>query len=405
MPRWAKVLVGSGVAVMVLVPTNWLIANSIATSTYNDALASVRAAGFSTDLRELAPPPISDDRNAAMLFAAAFPMHPDPDEDDPALKNAIDGRFSDLTAEDKASVRKLLEKSGDLFAKVRSGRRLGSCRYSHDYSKGLQTELPELNDHMLATVRLLEIRAQSEAEAGRADEARESVRDILALAEGYRRVPMLIAQLIRLAVLEEARAAIDKCVNADTSEADLRAWLDVAPGPETVGDGVDLGYQGELAGVAQIADRPMEQVKSEGKELGFLASPYFKITGARYLRTLTRMIQASRKPYLEARRETRAMLEELQEKKSVLDLYSVLLVPWLSKALDQQMRFRASMAVTRAGLEAELRRAATGRYPETIDAIDPFTGKPLPFGGNTITTAGIPDKPEDEKPAWRLRKK
>ena len=145
--------------------------------------------------------------------------------------------------------------------------------------------------------------------------------------------------------------------------------------------------------------------KEQEAKGGFLAAPYFKISGARYLRSMTRMILASRKPYLEARRETRAMLKELQEKRSVLDFYSVLLVPWLSKVLDEQMRFRASMAVTRAGLEAELQRAATGRYPERIDAIDPFTGKPLPFDGSTITTVGIPDKADDEKPAWKLRKK
>jgi hypothetical protein len=261
----------------------------------------------------------------------------------------------------------------------------------------------------LATLRLLGIRAQSEVEAGRTGEARELVRDMLALSEIYRREPMLIAQLVRLASVELTRDTVDQCVKEDAAEADLRAWLDVVPGPDHVGDSIDLGFQGELACVAQLGGSPLEMLKAAGREQeangGFLTAPYFKITSARYLRSMVSMIRASRKPYLEARRETEAMINELRVKRSPLDLFAILLVPALSRSLDNQMNVRASLAVTRAGLEAEIRRASAGAYPERIDAIDPFTGKPLLFDGSAITSAGIPDKVGEEKPAWKLRKK
>ena len=93
---WGAVSLG------LLAVVGWFVAAAVAKSSLADALAEVRAAGFTTEFMELTPPPVPDDRNAAPLFVAAFALHPDPDGDHEVLGKAVDERFADLTAEEKA---------------------------------------------------------------------------------------------------------------------------------------------------------------------------------------------------------------------------------------------------------------------------------------------------------------
>ncbi|MBI3856518.1 MAG: hypothetical protein HY293_12595 [Planctomycetes bacterium] len=240
---------------------------------------------------------------------------------------------------------------------------------------------------------------------------------MLALAEGYRQEPVLILQLIRLTVVTLAVETIDACVTADTPVADLRAWLEVLPKPESLQGAMDLGFRGELASGAQFAGKPIgdsllavdpAQKKSAAEGSAVLA-PYWRNTGARYLRSMLRLVETSRKPYLEARPEITAFIQNLQGKRSVFDLLSALLIPAISKGLDCQVKAQASLAVAQAGLTAELERASTGRYPLKIETVDPLSGKSLLYQREegTISSAGLPESAPgsigDEKAAWKLR--
>ena len=64
-------------------------------------------------------------------------------------------------------------------------------------------------------------------------------------------------------------------------------------------------------------------------------APYWKIVGARYLERMVRLMEISRKSYLEARPEIEAQVNELKTKKPVWDLLSILLLPFLACLVTQ----------------------------------------------------------------------
>ena len=68
---------------------------------------------------------------------------------------------------------------------------------------------------------------------------------------------------------------------------------------------------------------------------------------------------------------------------------------------------KAHVAVVRAGLGAELTRRKLGKYPDGLEATDPFTGKPLSLVAGKISSAGsaVEVLPNNEPVEWILRAK
>ncbi|HLF94470.1 MAG TPA: hypothetical protein VJB14_13490 [Planctomycetota bacterium] len=413
--KWAIGIVGIPVALLGIA---WIVLYAVASSRLTDALATLRSTGHATSLAELAPPHVPADRNGAPHFLAAFALHPDPEGDDPVLERAVDEGFAALGPKEKDHVRGLLEKSTPLFEKVRAGRARGACRYDLDYSPGLAMDRPDFKG-AIRTAKFLRLRAESEVYSGRCAEARETVRDILALADSYRLEPLMICQLVRLAIAILALEVIPPAVKADTSADDLRAWLEIVPRPEALDGAMERAFRGELAGGAQLAGRPVSEalvaVDPSQKNPGWLIStrllaPYWKIIGANYLVQMAHLVDLSRKPYLEARPKIDAWMAELKSKKTpVFEALSLLLIPALSKAMDRQAVNQTALVVVRTGLAWEIERAAAGRYPEALDVIDPLSGKPLLYDKERgrISSAGLPGKTpeqmENDLLVWTLR--
>jgi hypothetical protein len=407
------------IAGFVLVPplAAWLVFYAVGSWRLAEALSAARQAGHATTLAELAPPPLPAERNAAVHFQAAFALHPDAGEGEPALARGIEVGFKGLSEAERKTALELLKGATGMFQRIRAGRALGSCRYDRDYTRLYDRSLPWVRDSIRAA-RLLKLRAESEIAAGRGEEARETVRDLLALADSYRSEPIMITQLVRLVLVNLALELVHEAVSEGTSGSDLRAWLEIVPAPSTLDGALQGAYRGELAMGAELAGRSLGEAVSRVGDSAApqpwlsrtdLLAPYWKILGSNYLRRMIPLVEASGGPYLEARARFESADEELKASTFYGDLLSRLLIPALVKPMNHLARTQAAMAVVRTGLEWEIERAARGRYPQETAVPDPLTGAPLRFDpeAGRISSTGSPgmtaEDLEESRMVWRLR--
>ncbi len=137
-----------------------------------------------------------------------------------------------MQGNDEKHVLGVLEKSSGFFEKLRAARRIGSCRYVRDYSEPLYFNPPSQAAAALRTAKLLGLQVQAQAGTGREEEARETFRDLLALAHSFKDEPLRLSQIVRMAVLGVALEAVHESVTRKTVKEELRAWLEVVPPPE-----------------------------------------------------------------------------------------------------------------------------------------------------------------------------
>lgn len=409
-------------AVMVLLILGvaaWTAANAVGSSRLAGAFASLREGGYDLRLDRLAPPPLPADRNAAPFYNAAFALMVEPEEGDETYELAIFEGFAGLAPEGKAAIRAWLQKNADAFDMVSRARRRPACRFERRY-EGYHTLVPELAP-VIRLSRALSLNAKAQAEGGSPEAARETLRDLIALAETMRGEPLLVCQLVRAVSVQIAMEALDACVTGETGEADLESWLGVLPDPSVFDGMMERGMRAELAQAAEIVSAPgastrraiyrpnsrpgaMEWVET------LLQRPFMKMDGARCLLLLRRASELCRGPYYaETAGDLASFGGEPDRGARWLHPVTSMLLPSIARARERQASLQARIAVVRAGLEFELARLRTGRYPEATEVIDPFTGRPLayrPAEGrlSSVRPDGAPH-PEDETLSWALRRR
>lgn len=417
MKRVAKWTGWSFLVLFILGIIAWTIANAVGSSRLERELAAVKESGLATHITQMAPAKPAPGENAAPLWLAAFALLEESGEFPECYLRGSKMDFSQHTADEKKELRAWLEKNADVFSLATRARDRKVCHIERQYADGFTLLLPDVAKS-IRLGKILQLRAFSLADEGKPEAARDAIRDLLALADAYKDEPVLVCQLVRVVVAQLALDAIDRCITAETSEADLKAWLDVLPDPKRYDGMMERGFRGELAVIAGLLSQSMSQLwdqlahvthpMNEDPELlrplaGNLLLPVLKSDGARYLALMRRAIEIAQKPYLEARPPMAALSAEVEDDSSVWHPVTRILMPALFRCLDNHAHLIAKISVLRAGLEAELERAAKGRYPEKIGTLDPFTGKPLFYGEGRIESVG----PEGrlDKPMWKLRHK
>lgn len=373
----------------------WVLLYVVGNARLSGALDELAEAGYATSLPELAPSPTPSQRAAAAAYSAAFAL--DPGTDTEALDKPSAEGFAALSAEEKAALDALLKGGAEWFAALRRARAAGTARFDWDYAQGFQMELPELSKSLSAS-RALTLRAQAEAAAGRDAEARECVRDILGLADAYQDAPLQIGQLIRWALLNRAVETLHRCVGPST---DPKGWLDVLPPPESLDGSVELALRGELASAAMLMKGGAQVVESWA-----LLAPWSRLSAASYLRSLRDLIERARGPYAATRAELSKEENRLKAESGVFNFWALLL-PAVSRVLDNERATRAGLALARAGLAAEVERAEKGRYPEKFDAIDPLSGRPFVRNAERLESVGVPgsfQSREEARHVWTFRR-
>jgi hypothetical protein len=404
-PREAWICLGKGLLLFVLIPwAAWAAADEIADYRLTRALEELQADGFATCIGELLPPEIPPEENAARFYSAAFAAFDIIDR--PCLISA--DAFSSTTADEKAELLNAIDQSADVVGLLRRARSLRKCRFDRDYRKELSIPIPECASAMHLS-RLLILRAQTQAEAGRQEDARESVRDLLALAECFRDEPVFELQFTRSILVDQAVITIEQCSRSAGAEADLLAWLRLLPSPSTWDEALERGLRAELASTACLLtkSRKMDSLLREPEGFSRVLDPIVTLLGLETLDRMRTAVALCGRRNAEAHAIATAMIDRSEPVTMNFNILRFLERP-IRSLLDQRAVRKARLALAQAGLEAELFFVRHGHYPTETEVRDEITGEPfvIDLGEGVIRAAGPglmdPERLKVENLEWTL---
>ena len=392
----------------------WTGGNAIATFRFETALRGLQEAGYPTSTIEIAPssPPPGED--AAPYYTAALSLHVKPPEDpDVEWEAEPPGKIAEMTPEQRSKLKTWVAANQESFDMIARARKRSRCHYEHDFTQGYSMLLPEVCN-IIALSRTLRVRAVLQAIDGDIAGAQDSVRSILALGESVREEPVLVEQLIRFIVVRLAMGTIDACVYARTSEGELRAWAALLPREGFLDEALTLAVRGEIGmHAAMMAAGPRSEVDQAILGVGgplpsWLLRPLIRFDAGHFLGIMRQAAGAYGKPYPEARIVLDRIELDPREGRSWSRPVCSSLLPAFGRSLESLTAAKAHVAVVRAGIEAELARQKSGRYPAAAGVMDPFTGKALrgdPTEGK-ISSAGPPGgRLQNDPIEWALREK
>ena len=403
---------------LMLVPVlGWTGANLLGYMRLQGALRSLREAGFRTNVQDLGPPRVAPEENAAPLYEASLALLTMPEKGSrPLVWKAVKEGLQDLTETQIRELRALVQGNAEALALATRARGRRGARFATSYHSGAVLNVPS-QDRLFHLVEYLSLWASFATADGKPEDAREAVRDIVALVEALRLESYVTCQGIRVWGLECTASTIARSVSGTTAPADLRAWLEILPKEEAAKGIAELATRYWIANTAEFLEREPENIWTVWDQCDFrrpsgfplwILQPAMKLDGARCLALLQRSAEYCEKPYKEAK----PVIEEL--KREHKDSYSGWLHPvtrcWFSDwFFDSRVKAQALIATTRAGLECEIARHESGHYPEKLDTLDPFTGIPLVYKPDQglILSVG-PDGREDtpvDNIVWKLRQR
>lgn len=443
--RTVRILTGVAIIVVAL-GLSYAIAVAVCAARLRRAYAALEKDGRPTRAADILPAEVPDTENGALLYeSAALLLKAEPAGYDlvsrpgESAKEAADrehfkdllgylGSLSTEFAQGKLTPEKLQELKElfnrrvveDALFTIEQGTTRPACRFDRNYDAGFDIALPGLVDTRgLACI--VGAKARLEAEAGAMDRAWQLAAMQAKLAEAYRSEPILISQLVRMALINLSCQTIQHlCEIAppgkeqqERFQSILRTFDDVAPLVRAM-DGERL-LSGEW-----LFTRPKKELyatlsdleSQNDQTLEFLArlmakrvtfKPAFLADHANYLRTIHEGTRSLERPYA----------PETPEEDYGRFSLTGMLAPAVGRIRTLHCQMIAETRITRAGLALLQYRAARGSFPATLDALnldglsDPFTQGPLHYRaegeGFLIYSVGGDQKDNGGKPESRRR--
>lgn len=275
------------------------------------------------------------------------------------------------------------------------------ARFNLDLSKGFTAPIPNLLQ-LRGSAQLLQLEAFVAAEKGESERAARAVRAILAMDHTMRDAPVIIMQMIRLAMTsmacESIRRTLPLAGYSDGQLLHVSRMLAETNNREALTN----AFIGERAGGLDAYERPeffMQNLREADKWLpgaSAMASGMLRLSLAasgdreRYLDLMTSLIEASRAPFPECLSRVGELEREFTETpRTLLPNLSSMIIPNLGRCLIQQARQEAETGCALAAIAVERHRLAHGGIPESAEMLvpdflhavpmDPFNGEPLRY--------------------------
>jgi hypothetical protein len=275
-------------------------------------------------------------------------------------------------------------------------RRSGTARFPVDFTAGIATLLPQAQS-MRPAARVLSLQFYVDLHRGRTSDAVECLLGQLALAGALDQEPILISQLVRIAIVSVAAHHVQHLLGMpDVSDADLvrlqqalrklecQSCLKHAMAGERA-----IGYS--VCVDAWLSDGSTTMTPAQARQLSS-RSPKRVADAAKILELNLRITEAAEKSLfaaLQAGAEAEAEMAALRAGlwNRISYAMTMLVSPAYRQALTAFARMSAKRDFTDAALAAELFRRRQGRWPETLDELvpdflprvplDAFTDQPL----------------------------
>jgi hypothetical protein len=418
--RWTlSVLVG----LAILLTGGYFVLSAVAASRLEEVVAGIRAEGAPLTLAEIAPPPIPDGCNAAVVLKRAFAAFVDlRDEDDEALATFDEDPLG-APAEVVVVMVDWVASNADARHLMDEALKRPNCRFDLDYTSVETLEyrhiVPVLNLSRLTMIDgLLALRG------GRPADAFADCRRLLDLARCSESEPTLISLLWRIALEETAlrllHLTLDRVSPDEATCVALRSDL----GRIDIHAAAARSARAERAFFFSALERirlepaAREEALWADELLGFIPISWIpdsvvKLDEAFALGILARRIALADRPYHEVREEWEALHRDAVN----APWYAVLSEAGLRELLNMRMRVethRTRIDLADLSLAVRLHEIEHGELPGAlIDLdvdlpVDPFAGEayrytPGPNGGFTLHGVGPngrDDGGEDDDIVW-----
>lgn len=298
--------------------------------------------------------------------------------------------------------------NADALERIRAGLRLPKSRYSINLVSGVNTLLPQLSQ-IKAASRLLAAEAAVAAEEGRVTQAVIAITNTLRLGGTLQPEPLLISQLVRLAIdhiaLQSAERILTRMALDDALLSSLQEVIAHAEDP----GGMRRSLAGEFAiGLPLFTMAPAEAFRYlslAGAGPPGSPPPATVIAGATlyaglglrahdrrtYLEAFDSMFKAAEKAYPDRLAGTNELdVIIARAAKFPPAIFTRMLIPALSRANQRDAVHCARIRSATVAIAVErYRRAHAGALPATLGALvptylaapplDPFCGEPLRF--------------------------
>lgn len=277
---------------------------------------------------------------------------------------------------------------GSLEQMHQAAREGGQARFPTRFADGIQMLLPHVQQ-LRSGARLLALESVVAAHGGQSDAAVDSIVAIFAAARSLEQEPVLVSQLVRMAMGGMARQRIQWLLSAATLDDGQLARLDAELAASDYQKPLRQGLLGER--VTGIVGFENPETLGDEAALGRISS-MGSGDEAMYLKLMDEMIAAADKSGPERQEALDAAemrLRQLVGSKAAVLRYplTLLLLPALSAAGQAATRNEAERDATRVAVAIERFRLRAGRLPEKMDELVPdFLGSVPrdPFGGGPL---------------------
>jgi hypothetical protein len=359
-------------------------------------LAAIRKAGFPVTLKELSdyyPAPAGE--NTADVYEAAFSKYVKvTNEDEPPVvgHGTLPPRGEPLPEDMKKAVAAYLAANANAIELLHKAAAVEGCRFPLNFTKTFDMPLPHLA-RLRQAARMLELQALVEAEARKPGEAAAAIAASAAAAHALRNEPVLVSQLVRIAVNAIAMNTLERVLSRIPLEDRQLGELSEAFAAEDNLEGLTRGMASERCMGEDIFQNGMPEVEWISSKTrtwyklyalaGLAAGDHLT-----YLKLMKQLVDASAGPQKIMREQPQEIASECN-KAPRLYFITNLLVPPLPRAFEEKLKSLARLRATRAGIAVERFRLANGRLPDSLDELvpkfldavpsDPFDDRPLRY--------------------------
>jgi hypothetical protein len=417
--RTVKILTVIAIVIVVL-GVVYAIMVCISSVKLNRAYADLRKDSRPTQQWQVIPPKVPDTENAALLYECAIKLlkaQPSPEKDLPYYLGDLSKTFIEesLDADKLTELKQLIGQDVITLALsiVEQGTQRESCRFNLDYDDGLYTLLPHIPD-LRNLARIFCAKIYLEAENGNSDTAWEMFQTYLKFADALRTEPIIISQLVRIAMVKLSCDTIMKlCEIAPPStqqatdiQSLLKDFVDIRP--------LVISIDAERMLIGEwFFNLPKREILTQEQGDFFsddwpdhifqILRIYFKPTlltdRELYLRFMHEAARFIENP--SSRKQLDVLEEEIEKKRH--SITSMLIVSIIRiKQIHREMIVKLSIAQT--GLALLQYKQANNAFPATLEALklpninDPYTDGPLIYkneGEDFILYSVGPDKKDN----------
>jgi hypothetical protein len=390
----------------------YIILNITFSIQLKNKLAELKAQGRPTTIAEIVPPPVPDEKNAAILYNKAFKLMEI--EEGKQITRIIGeiksySDISEWTDEQRKEISQLVNSSKVqyIYVLLEEGSKKPKCNFNHEYEKGPDMLLPELSPMRSAT-RLLCIKALIEAESGKSAEAFYTLLIGLKFANHFKDEPILISQLVRIAcdqiIIECIKNISDSKgippENANLIINELSTHKDVEPFIKCMdGERVAFGGWGfekiinsnmPFARIVEMEEGDDNPIKKRIQSLiTILYKPILKKDYICYLTLMTKMQNTFNSSYNNTTQKIEDKTIDVDEQIPRYCILTRMVLPAIGRIKNLAIIHQANIDVCSVGLALKVYKAKNGTYPERLESlvpqilseipIDPFSGENLKY--------------------------